>query len=142
MEPFSLVCDALASKEQKTFICGQIESLSCFHLVLWTETVCVDGIGDADHPMSLREFGCLGQICHPLTASHESQSGIAVHPLFFEEYLLGEVTKQRALHQFTMLAELFIFLAITRIVANTCEMPLVVHRDDNRLACMDDFVDV
>ena len=92
--------------------------------------------------MPLCEFGCLGQIGHPLTASHESQFGIAVHLLFLEENLLGKVATQCSLHQFALLTKLLIFLTITGIVANACEVPLVVHRDDDRFACMDNLVDI
>ena len=103
-ESFSLVCDALASKEQEFAFERQAELFPCCCLVERAKLFCVDGIGYADDLMSLGEGRGACEVGHPLAASDECHFGVFVYVLFLVEELAGKVAEGCAVHESAVVA--------------------------------------
>ena len=132
-EAFTFVGNALCTEKQQFFVRRQIVAHACRLLVHRLENVGINGIGDIGDGV--------GQIGHPAAATHESDVPALIH----RQLAVKDVARQvlaHALQHRALLALRLILLAPARIMADACEIPLVMQRHHHGLAAGKDAVEI
>ena len=106
------------------------------------EHVHVDGVGNADHLLALKQGCSAGKSGNPLATAHKGDIGIGIHTTFAVENLPRDVFLYSSTNEWAIAALVAIVEAVATIVADTREVPLVVHGHHNLLTRTKNLVDI
>ena len=85
------VCDPLRHKQDDAFVLGQSQGFPGLLLVLGTEHVGIDGVGDAHHLLVLQQGTASCLVSQPAAACHETDAVPLHHALLPLPYAAGQL---------------------------------------------------
>ena len=103
----------------------------------------INGIRNVDDKLTLSQTASASQVCYPLTTAHERHLYVAQHLAFLFEHLCCPVRSPSAFRQLgALVTASFIASTVSGIMADTSEIPHIMHRNHYWLTSMQNPVQV